>query len=183
MLTALDPVAALIIVDLQRSMESLSFAHPLAEIVVRAVDLAAAFRDTGQTVVLVNTDGAAPGRREIDTMRSARASNWDELLPALRAQPGDHRITKQTPGAFTGTELDYWLRARGVTQVVIAGVATGTGIESTARQAYEFGYNVAFAIDAMTDMDAAVHENSVARIFPRLGERGATADIISVLRL
>jgi nicotinamidase-related amidase len=68
-----------------------------------------------------------------------------------------------------------------VTQVVIAGIATSIGVESTARNAYEFGFNVALAVDAMTDRDADAHDSSIKRIFPRLGETGATREILDLL--
>lgn len=60
-------------------------------------------------------------------------------------------------------------------------VATSLGVESTARQAHELGYHVALAVDAMTDMSADAHANSVARIFPRLGETGTTQEILEQL--
>ncbi|MCX4635198.1 isochorismatase family protein [Streptomyces platensis] len=79
-----------------------------------------------------------------------------------------------------GTDLDRELRERGVTQIVLGGIATSIGVESTARAAYEHGYHVTLATDAMTDLDADAHRNSVQRVFPRLGETG-TADAIRTL--
>nr|WP_246285460.1 isochorismatase family protein [Nguyenibacter vanlangensis] len=73
------------------------------------------------------------------------------------------------------------MKARGVTQVVIAGVATGTGVEATARQAYEAGFNVTLARDAMTDMRPEAHDYSIRNIFPRLGETGTSQEIIELL--
>jgi nicotinamidase-related amidase len=64
---------------------------------------------------------------------------------------------------------------------VITGVATASGVESTARQAYDLGYNVTLAIDAMTDRRAEAHDYSITRVFPRLGQTGATRDIIALL--
>jgi nicotinamidase-related amidase len=60
-------------------------------------------------------------------------------------------------------------------------VATSIGVETTARQAFELGYNVTLATDAMTDMNESAHENSVSRIFPRLGETGTATDVIALL--
>jgi nicotinamidase-related amidase len=99
----------------------------------------------------------------------------------LDAQPDDLRVTKQTWGAFHGTDLDAQLQAHGVTQVVVTGVATSAGVESTARAAHEHGYNVVLATDAMTDLSAEAHDNSVERIFPRLGETATTAEILDRL--
>lgn len=90
-------------------------------------------------------------------------------------------MTKRSWGAFTNTDLYEHLRELGVTQVVIAGVATSIGVESTARQAYEHGFHVTLAVDAMTDMNPDAHHNSVTRIFPRLGETGTTDEIIELI--
>jgi nicotinamidase-related amidase len=99
----------------------------------------------------------------------------------LNQQPSDHTITKQTWGAFTNTGLAEHLKDLGVTQVVITGVATSIGVESTARHAHEYGFHVTLAIDAMTDTSAEAHKNSITRIFPRLGETGTTREIIDLL--
>jgi nicotinamidase-related amidase len=90
-------------------------------------------------------------------------------------------VTKRTWGAFTNTGLEKQLRDLGVTQVVIAGVSTSAGVESTARFAHEHGFHVTLAVDAMTDMNADAHHNSITRIFPRLGETGTTQEIIELL--
>jgi len=84
-------------------------------------------------------------------------------------------------GCFTNTGLEAYLREVGATQVVIAGVATSIGVESTARQAYELGFNVTLAVDAMTDRNADAHANSVTRIFPRLERFGTTREILDLL--
>ena len=90
-------------------------------------------------------------------------------------------MTKRTWGAFAGTDLEQRLKAIGVTQVVVIGVATGTGVESTARQAYEAGFHVTLAIDAMTDTRPEAHDYSIGKIFPRLGETGTAHAIIDLL--
>ena len=105
---------------------------------------------------------------------------WADIVEALDQQPADLLVTKQTWGAFHGTPLDMLLRERGVTQVVLAGISTSGGVESTARAAHEHGYHVVLATDAMTDRDAAAHENSLRRIFPRLGETATSDDIVSL---
>ena len=93
-------------------------------------------------------------------------------------------MSHSRPGR-TKTAANMRMRARlrtlGVTQLVLAGVATSVGVESTARHAFELGFNVTLAIDAMTDLDADAHANSVTRIFPKLGETGTTQAIIDLL--
>jgi len=110
-----------------------------------------------------------------------RAAGWTDLVSELNRQPQDHLVTKRTWGAFTNTDLEAHLKSLGITQVVITGVATSAGVESTARHAHELGFNVVLAVDAMTDMNADAHHNSLVRIFPRLGETGTTQEILDLI--
>jgi nicotinamidase-related amidase len=179
--TTLDPQTALVVIDLQKGLAAYPTIHPFPTIVAHAATLAAEFRRRGLPVVLVNAAGAAPGRTEQPRRTPAFAPDWMELLPELDPQPQDILVTKNSWGAFATTDLEARLKAIGVTQIVLAGVATCAGVESTAREAHGLGLNVTLAIDAMTDMSAETHDNSVARIFPRLGETGTTAEIVALL--
>ena len=179
--TVIDPKVALIVIDLQKGFVSLPTVHPFGDIVKNAAALADAFRRRRLPVVLVNVDGIAPGRTEQGRSTADFPPGWTELLPELNRQPHDHLVTKRTRGAFTNTDLEAHLKSHGVTQIVISGVSTSAGVESTARHASELGFNVVLAVDAMTDADADVHHNSVTRIFPKLGETGTTAQIIDLL--
>ena len=180
-LTALDPHTALIVIDLQRGIISLPTAHPIAEIVQRVSRLAAAFRQHQLPVVLVNVDGSPPGRTDQGSRLIQRPAGWTQLVPELQAQPSDHLVTKQTPGAFTHTDLEAYLRGLHVTQVVIVGVSTTMGVEATARHARELGFHVTLITDAMTDMSLEAHENSLRHIFPRLAETGTTQALLGLL--
>lgn len=179
-ITMLDPKTALVLIDLQKGIVSMPTAHPSAAIVKRAATLADAFRGRKLPVVLVNVTGGAPGR--VDQPRGGdRPADWADLVPELNRQPSDHTVTKRTFGAFTNTDLEGYLRKQGVTQIVLAGISTSIGVESTGRFAFELGFNVTFAIDAMTDLNPDAHTNSVTLIFPRVGETGTTQDIIDRL--
>ena len=180
-ITTLDPHTALLLIDLQKGIVAYPTVHPIKPVLAHAGELARAFRRHRLPVVLVNVDGGAPGRIEQLMRGGERAADWTELVPELGRQPDDITLTKRTWGAFASTELASRLKTLGVTQLVIAGVATSIGVESSARQAYESGFNVTLALDAMTDMSAQAHENSVERIFPRLGETGTTAEIVELL--
>ena len=180
-LTILDPVTALVVIDLQRGRVSFPTVHPIADVVGRSSVLAAAFRRHGLPVVLVTAVGVPPGLTEQVRFRGELPDGFADLVPELDRQPDDHLVTKRTAGAFTRTDLEAHLLARGATQLVLAGIATSMGVESTARQAHELGFNVTLAVDAMTDMDAALHANSVDKVFPRLGETGTTAEILDLL--
>ncbi|MBB2928053.1 isochorismatase family protein [Paraburkholderia silvatlantica] len=179
--TRLDLKTALIVIDLQKIVASIPAAHPFTNVLENACHLAANFRQHGLPVVLVNVVGTAPGRTEQHHAGGALPPDWSELLPELNQQPQDHLVSKKTWGAFTGTGLEAHLKSAGVTQVVICGVATSVGVESTARQAHELGFNVTLAVDAMTDISAQAHANSLERIFPKLGETGTTREIVNLL--
>ena len=181
-LTALDPLTALIVIDLQKGIAGGKFIHPIDGVLDRTRALIGAFRAGGLPVVLVNVAGRAPGRTEQGARSSLTLSEgWTDLLPELDQQPGDILITKRSWGAFATTDLDSRLKALGVTQVVVTGVATSGGVEATARQAYEQGFNVTFALDAMTDLRDEAHRYSVSSVFPRVGETGSAQEIISML--
>jgi nicotinamidase-related amidase len=179
--TTLDPNTALIVIDLQKGIVSMPTAHPVSDVVTCTAALASAFRRHRLPVVLVNVVGGAPGRAERNRSAAGRPDDWADLITELDRQPSDHTVTKRTWGAFTNTGLHEYLEKHGITQVVIAGIATSSGVESTARFAHELGFNVTLAIDAMTDMSLESHTNSITRVFPRLGETGTTAEIIDLL--
>jgi nicotinamidase-related amidase len=181
-LTKIDTTAALIVIDLQKGVVGLPTVHPAGEIVDRSAQLARAFRHRGLPVVLVNVSGKAPGRTDAGASKFSFPPDWTELVPELGQQPSDYILTKQRVGAFIGTSLDETLRQRGVTQVFLTGVATSQGVESTARSAYDHGYNVVLVVDAMTDRDAGAHRHSVEKIFPRLGETATTGDVLKLLK-
>ncbi len=147
----------------------------------RSRALADTFRKRRLPVVLVNVAGGAPGRTEQPPRLREFPPGWTDLLPELDQQPDDIVVTKRTWGAFASTDLEARLKALGVTQVVVTGVATGTGVEATARQAYESDFNVTLALDAMTDARPEAHDYSIANVFPRLGETGTAQAIIDIL--
>ncbi|MGH8779879.1 isochorismatase family protein [Paraburkholderia sp.] len=179
--TTLDPKTALVVIDLQKGIVSMPVAHPVEEIVSRAAALADAFRRRGLPVVLVNVIDVPKGRTERPRRIVDLPPGFADFIPEMTPQPQDHVVTKRTPGAFTHTDLEAYLRKEGVTQIVIVGVSTSSGVEATARHAFELGLNVTLAIDAMTDLDADAHANSVMRIFPKFGETGTTQQILDLL--
>ncbi|KOG88735.1 isochorismatase family protein [Streptomyces varsoviensis] len=179
--TTLDANTALVLIDLQKGITALPTFSPATDVVARSAELAAAFRARGLPVVLVNVTGGAPGRTQAGVGGGELPADWAELVPEIDQRPGDITVTKQQWGAFYGTGLDLELRRRGITQVVLAGIATSIGVESTARAAHEHGYHVTIVTDAVTDMDADAHRNSIEKIFPRLGELDSTKAVIGLL--
>ena len=181
-ITTIDPTCALLVIDLQRGLADAPTLEPVAEIAARTGKLADAFRRNGQHVVLVNAIGRAPGRTEKGGNRDqAFPDGWADMLPELGQTESDHVVSKARWGAFHDTGLHEHLTALGVTQVVIAGVATSFGVESTARAAYDHGFHVTIATDAVTDLDARAHEHTLTYIFPCLAETGTVGEIAAAL--
>ncbi|WP_328615473.1 isochorismatase family protein [Amycolatopsis sp. NBC_00355] len=179
-LTTIDPTSALVVIDLQQGIVAAHHDPAVTAAVKQAAGLATEFRRHGLPVVLVNVTGRAPGRT--DAGRSAAPATpppgWADLVDELDVQPTDHLITKRRRSAFHDTGLDTLLRDLGVTQIVLAGISTSSGVESTARSGSDHGYHVVLATDAMTGPDPDAHRHSVESIFPKLGETATTAEIV-----
>ena len=176
-------------VDLQAGIVATETApYPTSEVVERSGRLAEGFRARRRwscwsgSASRPTARTPPPGRTEAAPPGGPRPEGWDVIVDELAGHPEDVVVTKRNWGAFHGTGLDTQLRRRGITQVFLTGVATGMGVESTARQAHEHGYHVVTVTDAMTDRDASVHRNSVTKIFPRLGETTTTAEVLAALR-
>lgn len=180
-LTQIDPLAALVVIDLQKGIAGMPVApYPAADIIARSAELADAFRKKNLPVVLVNVEGRAPGRSDT-AFTFNPPPDWAELVPELNRQPSDHTVTKYQIGAFYGTALDRILRRAGVTQVFFTGIATTMGVEASARSAHDHGYHVVLIEDAMSDMSAENHQHAVATTFARIGEVTTTAEVLAKL--
>ncbi|GAA3849921.1 hydrolase [Streptomyces coacervatus] len=158
---ALDPArSALVLVDLMDRIVALPVEpRKGTEVLSAAEELANAFRSAGATVVLVRVE--RPG--------VAEQPPGSGLVAGL-ARDGDIEVVKRTIGGFQGTGLDERLREHGVRTLVLGGIATNLGVESTARAALDLGYDLVFVEDAMAAFTAAEHEASVRLDFPRLGK-------------
>jgi nicotinamidase-related amidase len=181
-LSTIDPCAALVVIDLQQGIVAMPCGpHDTADVVKRTAELATEFRKRNLPVVLVNVEGRAPGRVDAK-MNFTPPAGWADLVPELGRQPSDYTTTKYQIGAFYGTALERILRREGVTQIFLTGVATTVGVEATARQAYDLGFNVVIVEDAMSDMNADNHNHAMANVFPRIAEVTTTLEAYAKLR-
>jgi nicotinamidase-related amidase len=180
MITAIDKDTALVLIDLQKGIVASQPAGALDEVLSNAAKLIAAFRKANLPVVIVHVEpsGKFTKIRKEQVNNFPMPANFAEITPEIVTQPDDIFITKRSWGAFFETVLDEELQKRKVTNIVLGGVSTSIGVETTARQAAERGYNISFAKDAMKDGVPAAHENSLKYIFPRIGEIGTTDEII-----
>ncbi len=188
----LDLIAAqtaFVAIDLQKGILGMpTEPRGTAEVVGNAVRIADALRAKGGLVVWVRVASSADGRDMLKPVldapnpyAGARPADWADLDPNLKVQPQDHVLTKKQWGAFYGTDLDLQLRRRGITTVILGGIATCMGVESTARAAFEHGYQQVFAEDAMASRTAAEHAHTLTVIFPRMGRVRSTAAILTAL--
>jgi nicotinamidase-related amidase len=183
----LDPRTALVLIDLQKGITALQTVDPAEVIVDNAAKLARAFRERDLPVVRVRVAFSADrgdvlrARVDAPPPSATRSADWAELREEIGSGPHDIIITKRQWDAFFGTELDLQLRRRKMTGFVLAGISTSIGVESTARHGRELDYEIAIASDAVTDTVREAHENSLRRVFPRLGQVDTTAAIIAAL--
>jgi len=180
---------ALVVIDLQKGIVARQTApHSAADVVARAAQLANRCREVGAPVALVHV-AFAPGRvdalkQPVDSPNPATQlpPDWSDFVPEIGPRDGDIIITKRQWGAFYGTDLDLQLRRRGIKTIALCGIATNFGVESTARDAWERNYEVLFAEDAMSSMEAESHQFAITKIFPRLGRVRSTSQILADLR-
>jgi nicotinamidase-related amidase len=180
---------ALVAIDLQNFVVSYSTQpHEARAVVERTAELASAVREKGGFIAWVRVAFSADAKDRLQpvcdqpwTPPREMPANASELAPALAVQPSDHIITKRQWGAFYGTDLDLQLRRRKVTTIILTGIATNIGVESTARAALELGYEQILVEDAMAALSAAQHEHTITHIFPRMGRVRSTADVIAAL--
>ena len=178
---------ALVVIDLQRGIASMDTQpYPANTVITNAALLAGAFRERGMQVYLVRvaqskgtslstlSDTSFPSRGEMPP-------DWAEIVPELGPAPSDVVITKRQWGAFYGTDLELRLRRGGADSIVLCGIATTYGVESTASFAYEYGFQQVFAEDAMSDRSADAHRNAVEFVLKRIGRVRKTREILDAL--
>lgn len=186
----LDPeTTALVLIDLQNGILTRDTKpHVAKDVLARAIKLAERCRAKSALVVLVRVtpsadgkDRLAPPADQVFARPGAPPPNYAEFPQTLGPKPGDIVITKRQWGAFYGTELDLQLRRRGIETLIMGGIATTFGVESTARDAYELGYAQVFAEDAMAALTAEAHAFALANVLGRIGLVRSTAEILAAL--
>jgi nicotinamidase-related amidase len=184
----LDPTkTALVVIDLQRGITAAQAApHSTADVIERSGRLAKRLREKGGLVVYVRVDMLNVLQLPVDApMRDPNAPpppvSAMELVPEAGSQDGDVFITKRHWGAFAGTELESRLRERGIDTVILTGISTNIGVESTARQGTGLGFAFVIVEDACSSRDAEMHRFAFEKIFPRLALVRKTDEIIAAL--
>lgn len=182
--------AALVVIDLQKGIAAMpAQPHETEAVINNAAKLAEAFRHNQMPIFLVRVATSPDSKDRLAPIIDGENSwakmqmpaDWSEIVPELGPKEGDIVITKKQWGAFYGTELDLQLRRRKIDTIVLCGIATNIGVESTARFAFEYGYQQIFVEDAMSSRSAAEHEHTIQATFPRMGRVRKTQDILTCL--
>lgn len=181
---------ALVVIDLQKGIITFpALPHAADAVIKNAAQLVGGFRKNQMPVFLVHVTPSADGKDGLQPLTDGkypsggpRPADWAEFVPELRPTPSDFVITKRQWGAFHGTELDLQLRRRKIQTIVLCGISTNLGVESTARFAYEYGYQQIFVEDACSARSREEHEHTMKTILPRIGRIRSTDEILSELK-
>ncbi len=180
---------ALVLIDLQNAIVSRQLApHSADQVLQHAASLAEAVRSHGGTVIYVHVKmdeiltlpADSPATR--DPNAPPLPANASDIAPQAGFRPGDLLVTKRQWGAFHATDLDQQLRRRRIDTILLGGIATNFGVESTARAAFDHGYKIVFVEDAMSGMSADAHNFSTRNIFTRMGRVRSTAEVLQALQ-
>jgi nicotinamidase-related amidase len=180
--------SALVLIDLQNGITNRELLpHSSAKVIENASKLINAFSEKGAFIVLVrvsSVDGKDMVKPNTDLKVNVMQypEDWDNLIPEIANSKNAHIVTKRQWGAFYGTDLDLQLRRRGIDTIVLGGISTNIGVDTTAREAYQHSYNQIFVEDAMTAVTKEEHEYVCKYIFPRIGKTRTSKEVISSLR-
>jgi nicotinamidase-related amidase len=181
---------ALVVIDLQKGITAMP-AQPneTKDVIANAAKLAEAFRKNQMPVFLVKVSSSSDSKDRLTPItdgdnnwgKMKMPDDWNEIVPELGPKENDLLITKKQWGAFYGTDLDLQLRRRKIETIILCGISTNIGVESTARFAFEYGYQQIFVEDAMSSRSAAEHEHTIQNTFPKMGRVRKTRDILASL--
>lgn len=181
---------ALVIIDLQKGIAAMpTQPHDAKTVIANAAKLAQAFRKNQMPVFLVRVSTSPDGKDRLNPIVDGENSwanrkmptDWSEIVPEMGPEKDDFIITKKQWGAFYGTDLDLQLRRRKIETIVLCGIATNIGVESTARFAFEYGYQQIFVEDSMASRSEEEHEFTIKTAFSRMGQVRVTGDILASL--
>lgn len=178
---------ALVVIDLQKGIAAQpTKPYPAQDVIRNAAKLVQAFRKNGMPVFLVHVAATQETMLKVESDLSfsrpvSLPPDWSEFVPEIAPVPSDVVVAKKQWGAFYGTDLELQLRRRRMDTIVLCGISTDLGVESTARFAYEYGFQQVFIEDAMSSMSAEQHNAAVSFIFRRMGRVRKTDEILKAI--
>lgn len=183
---------ALVVIDLQKGIASREGLAPYsaAEVLEKNAQIAEALANTNALLVFVHVKNYGPEALQakldvpVQTSGVLPADHSDFVLPIAYDKNVKNviHVTKHNWGAFYGTDLEVQLRRRGIEEIILTGIATTIGCDTTAREAFQHGYHVISVEDAMTDFNASLHKGIVEGIFTRLGRVRTTEQVLAMIQ-
>lgn len=180
---------ALVIIDLQKGIAGREGFQPYsaAEIIEKNEKLVAKFANTEALIVFVHVKNYGPEAMKPVTDGTPMVTGTlpDDFSDFVIGTAYDKNVTnvihvtKHNWGAFHGTDLDVQLRRRGIKNIILTGIATTIGVDTTAREAAQHGYEIVTVSDAMTDFNGELNEAIIKNIFPRLSKVRTTEEILT----
>lgn len=176
--------SALVIIDLQKGIVMARNGQDVVEKTCRLIE---EFRKNRGFIAFVHVD-FIDDKDRINPLTDTPAQvvqfpeDWAEFVPEMAVTASDYVVTKRSWGAFMGTDLDMQLRRRGITNIVLCGIATNMGVESTAREAFALGYNQIFVTDAMKAATQEEHDASCKYVFPKIGRLRTVETFLDMLK-
>lgn len=180
---------ALIVIDVQNEYVTgrLPIEYPAVELsldnIGRAMDAARA----GGIPVVVVRNGTPAG-----TPIFALGSDGWQLHPVVAGRPRDHHVDKNLPSAFSGTDLEAWLRARGIDCLTVVGYMTHNCVDATVKHAVHLGLSAEVLEDATGSVPYAnragtadarqIHETFMVVMQSRFASVMSTAAWIAALQ-
>lgn len=182
---------ALVIIDLQKGIAGREGFAPYSaqEVLAKNKELVTSLKNTGALIVFVHVKnyGGETLKPKTDNPAVAQgripADFADFVMPEAYEKEYNNviHVAKHNWGAFYGTDLDVQLRRRGIDEILLTGIATTIGCDTTAREAFQHGYQVIAIEDAMTDFNGQLHQGIVEGIFPRLGRVRSTQEVLKMI--
>jgi nicotinamidase-related amidase len=141
------------------------------------VERRADYADAGTSA----TDANQAGARRMPRRLVAGTAGVD-IVDGLQAAESDYRVTKPRVSAYYATALEVYLRRLGVKTLLVGGVYTHMGVESTVRSAYDHDYDTIVVSDACGAPSQTLHEHAIGRVFPLIAMVRSTADLPGPVR-
>lgn len=187
-LTINAKTTALVLVDFQNFSVKLQTTPISAhQALANGVRLADACRERDVLVVLVRVGHPSNHTPHPNLPIDQAFSGFDysdnpmEICSALGPNEGDVIVDKYNWGAFYQTNLDAQLRRRGIATLIVGGLVTHIGVDTTMRQAQERNYAQILASDAVAAFEISQHEHVLQHVAPRLSKVRTTDQILAAL--
>lgn len=128
------------------------------------------FRQKGYPVIYI-CDNHEKDDKEFDMFppHCIAGTEGSQIIEDLEVKDGDKVIKKRRYSAFFGTDLDLYLREKGVAEIHLVGVCTNICVLYTAADARNLGYRVNIHEEGVASFDEDAHKFALKEMETTLG--------------